>query len=605
MLQFAGLWLGVFSFVAPVAGGVTDQSDSPFIVDSWNNEEGLPQSSVISVIQTRDGYLWLGTLNGLVRFDGIHFTVFDGNNTPGLGSDRMVYLFEDSRTNLWVGTETAGIVMISNGTVKNFGTENGRGKIIYAAENSSGVWFHTAGGLFYYHDGKMDFNPGASSVVMQQLLLLETRTVIPSKSGGFWQLFNGTVEKIENNRPAKNFGTNQWGSATVTSACEDRDGNLIVGTLGAGIFWYDADGTCRHISKQQGLSSAFVLSLCPDRAEIFGREPTAADSTASSEKFSTRRRTRVRFAAQSISEDAIRRFVDGLQRPRSFLLEHKFRAGFRRRPVSKRLDSACGQQVSKSGPEPARKGCFNSRPIILSPRPARKSRPQIFALFEDRNGNCGPARKTASRARRAKMETVHHARRPFGKFRPRHRGRCRRKSSGSARKAAGWTFSRTENSFPIRRGKRSCPATTFPAFAPAKGRRPVGRHFRPRPRAPSKRKMDALLHGQRPRQRQHQLLIEDDGGLFVARLQHGIDADSKKIAERFCRRNGRVPSPAGLHGNRRPADARMFRRFATPPRSRERRQIMVSHDQRIGLGESGGTQTQFAAAAGHDRIREG
>ncbi|MGD1089640.1 MAG: two-component regulator propeller domain-containing protein, partial [Verrucomicrobiota bacterium] len=68
----------------------TNQSDSPFLVDSWSTGEGLPQSSVISVIQTRDGYLWLGTLNGLVRFDGIHFTVFDENNTPGLDSDRIV-----------------------------------------------------------------------------------------------------------------------------------------------------------------------------------------------------------------------------------------------------------------------------------------------------------------------------------------------------------------------------------------------------------------------------------------------------------------------------------------------------------------------------------
>ena len=71
------------------------------------HQEGLPQSSVISVIQTRDGYLWLGTLNGLVRFDGNHFTVFDENNTPGLNSDRIVYLFEDSHTNLWIGTDTA------------------------------------------------------------------------------------------------------------------------------------------------------------------------------------------------------------------------------------------------------------------------------------------------------------------------------------------------------------------------------------------------------------------------------------------------------------------------------------------------------------------
>src|SRR5450432_4237065 len=122
-LQF--LWLLLCAVVGAVAGPARAAavSGSPFIVDSWNNEEGLPQSSVISVIQTRDGYLWLGTLNGLVRFDGIHFTVFDENNTPELSSDRIVFLFEDSHTNLWVGAESAGLVMIKNGIVKNFSAE--------------------------------------------------------------------------------------------------------------------------------------------------------------------------------------------------------------------------------------------------------------------------------------------------------------------------------------------------------------------------------------------------------------------------------------------------------------------------------------------------
>src|SRR5271170_7805798 len=115
-LLFATLLLCVLSFRLPAA----EQSGSPFVVDSWSNEEGLPQSSVISVIQTRDGYLWLGTLNGLVRFDGIHFTIFNENNAPGLPSSRIVFLFEDSRTNLWVGTETAGIALIKNGQIKSF-----------------------------------------------------------------------------------------------------------------------------------------------------------------------------------------------------------------------------------------------------------------------------------------------------------------------------------------------------------------------------------------------------------------------------------------------------------------------------------------------------
>src|SRR5258706_10642341 len=84
-----------------------ESSGSPFTIDIWSNEEGLPQSSVISVIQTKDGYLWMGTLNGLVRFDGNRPVTFDEYNTPGLGSDRIVRLFEDSHTNLWIGTDSS------------------------------------------------------------------------------------------------------------------------------------------------------------------------------------------------------------------------------------------------------------------------------------------------------------------------------------------------------------------------------------------------------------------------------------------------------------------------------------------------------------------
>lgn len=259
-LPRAGLWLCLFFLALPAGVRAAEPSTSPFVVDSWDSEAGLPDNEVISVIQGRDGYLWLGTLNGLVRFDGIHFTVFNVNNTPGLDSDRIVYLFEDSRTNLWVGTEAAGFERISCGTIQNFGGQNGGAKIISAAEDSSGVWFHTADGLYCYHDGKMNFYPG---VISTQLLLLESRAEIPSKSGGFWRLLNGTVEKINDGRVEKNLGAFPWGNAVVQAALEDDRGNLIVGTLGAGIFWSDAAGHWQNISNE--LSSPYILSLCLDR----------------------------------------------------------------------------------------------------------------------------------------------------------------------------------------------------------------------------------------------------------------------------------------------------------------------------------------------------
>jgi ligand-binding sensor domain-containing protein/signal transduction histidine kinase len=310
-LRFAWLWLCVFSAVTPAMAGAAVSPESPFLIDSWNNEQGLPQSSVISVIQTRDGYLWLGTLNGLVRFDGNRFTIFDENNLHGLGSDRIVHLFEDSHTNLWIGTDTGVVVLVHNGEVQNFRIGGGghEGRLTSAGEDATGaVWLYTADAhLGRFQNGNMDvldfhinapaiarmiavekfgplwvdeYEPGGSSglfsfrpenfhppslAVDQNIPAQRSDFILTGASGGTWRLINGRVQKWSSSQLEKDLGVYPWGNSPVTSACEDNDGNLVVGTKGAGVFWYEADGGDRQISTAQGLSSDLVLSLCMDR----------------------------------------------------------------------------------------------------------------------------------------------------------------------------------------------------------------------------------------------------------------------------------------------------------------------------------------------------
>ena len=71
------------------------------MVDNWQTDEGLPQNSVVSIAQSKDSYLWLGTFNGLVRFDGVRFTVFDSANTPALGNNRIVSVYAERGGALW------------------------------------------------------------------------------------------------------------------------------------------------------------------------------------------------------------------------------------------------------------------------------------------------------------------------------------------------------------------------------------------------------------------------------------------------------------------------------------------------------------------------
>jgi diguanylate cyclase (GGDEF)-like protein len=79
---------------------------SQYIQTTWNSESGLPQNSVHAIAQDREGFIWLGTEEGLARFDGVRFKVFNTRNTPGILSD-FIQSFAASRDgSLWVGTDS-------------------------------------------------------------------------------------------------------------------------------------------------------------------------------------------------------------------------------------------------------------------------------------------------------------------------------------------------------------------------------------------------------------------------------------------------------------------------------------------------------------------
>jgi len=81
------------------AGGVppSRQSPSSFVPSSWKSEQGLPGNWIECILQTRDGYLWLGTPEGLIRFDGIRFVRFNHENCPAFKSDIVKALAEDTK----------------------------------------------------------------------------------------------------------------------------------------------------------------------------------------------------------------------------------------------------------------------------------------------------------------------------------------------------------------------------------------------------------------------------------------------------------------------------------------------------------------------------
>jgi signal transduction histidine kinase/ligand-binding sensor domain-containing protein len=129
-----------------------------YLHDVWTTENGLPQNDV-TLIQTRDGYLWLGTQGGLARFDGLGFTVFDTGNTPGLRSNRILALCEDSAGDLWVGTQNGGLTRYSRGNFTTYTTKDGlpdEHVFDLHADDRGDLWASTPKGLARLSGGRFN-----------------------------------------------------------------------------------------------------------------------------------------------------------------------------------------------------------------------------------------------------------------------------------------------------------------------------------------------------------------------------------------------------------------------------------------------------------------
>ena len=131
-------------------------AQAQYRIDQWTADDGLPQNSIYGIAQTGDGYLWLATVDGLARFDGVRFTVFNKSNSPGIVNNRFISLFEAAGGDLWAGTEESGIVRFSSGRFEHFGAEAGVPRTVRWIESDTddvGTIFHGPGETTRFRDG--------------------------------------------------------------------------------------------------------------------------------------------------------------------------------------------------------------------------------------------------------------------------------------------------------------------------------------------------------------------------------------------------------------------------------------------------------------------
>ncbi len=97
---------------------LADTLSEDYVLEVWDTEDNLPSSIVTDVTQTPDGYLWVGTYNGLARFDGVRFMTFDPSNTPELGQARVQGLYVDAAGTLWISNFRGGLTSYRGGAFR-------------------------------------------------------------------------------------------------------------------------------------------------------------------------------------------------------------------------------------------------------------------------------------------------------------------------------------------------------------------------------------------------------------------------------------------------------------------------------------------------------
>jgi signal transduction histidine kinase/ligand-binding sensor domain-containing protein len=284
-----------------VAGFLSAPAAPDYFTRTWQVEQGLPQNKVTAVVQTRDGYLWVGTYNGLARFDGVHFTVFDDNNTPELRSSRVTSLFEAGDGALWIGTESGDVSQYKDGhfAAVPVRAKWGGGKIYAITADAAGdVWLlNEAGDLARARDDTVLSPPsgvvskvlslarapdgtvwvereGVVSALQHARLTTELATndyvqgLCAARDGGFWVACNGAIRKWQNGQWTAASRPAPWGWNIVANLLETSSGTLAGGTSNDGLWLVqpgDTNAPALHLNHTNGLPSDWVISMWEDR----------------------------------------------------------------------------------------------------------------------------------------------------------------------------------------------------------------------------------------------------------------------------------------------------------------------------------------------------
>ncbi|NIM12982.1 MAG: response regulator [Candidatus Aminicenantes bacterium] len=260
----------IFSFLSLSSLGFSldpEKKITQYVHDVWGVENGLPQSSVTSIIRTRDGYLWLGTEEGLVRFDGVALTTYDKTNVEQIRNNHITVLCEDREGNLWIGTHGGGLTCmnIEDGKFITYKKEEGN-KQGLADDNVNAIYEDPEGNLWIGTDrglNRMKNGKFITSTTHHGLAANTVNAIYEDQEGNLWMGTEKGLYWIKNGERSPIPAGLKFSNNAILSIYQDRQGNLWIGTnRGLGRL---REGKFIPYAADDSLSNCMVISIYEDR----------------------------------------------------------------------------------------------------------------------------------------------------------------------------------------------------------------------------------------------------------------------------------------------------------------------------------------------------
>ncbi len=234
-------------------------------LDVWQAAEGLPQGSVAKILQTSDGYLWLGGYEDLVRFDGASFTVVASANTPEIRGNNIYALAEGPDGSLWIGTDGGGVTRYKDGSFTTYTNRDGLAHdqvtaLLVGRDDS--LWIGTFGGLSRLKDGRFVTFTARDGLPHELVWALAE-----DRYDNLWIGTEGGLARLAGDGLTNYTAEHGLVDQGISALSEDRQGNLWIGTAGGTLLRFAGgpEAIERTPDILQGYSGHYVADIHEDR----------------------------------------------------------------------------------------------------------------------------------------------------------------------------------------------------------------------------------------------------------------------------------------------------------------------------------------------------